>query len=129
MHSHGRIGIVSLALNACRLSFFTRVDGISSGGRRRKRAVSASKFDVATDSEVEAVLEQQMARLLLRHLVIGVLVVAADGDIVCSNGAADEILKSGDGLLIEDGRLSAVRAMDRRRLIGFMREVAEARSE
>jgi DNA-binding CsgD family transcriptional regulator len=70
-----------------------------------------------------------MARLLLRHLVIGVLVTSADGDIVCSNGAADEILRSADGLFVEDGRLSAMRAVDRRRLVGFMREVAEARDE
>ncbi len=85
--------------------------------------------ETAADSAVEAILEERMARLLLRQLVIGVLVTAPEGNIVCSNGAADEILQSGDGLLVEDGRLSAVRAADRRRLVGFVREVAERREE
>ena len=52
-------------------------------------------------------LERDSARGVLDQLEVGVVLVAAEGDVVHANRKATELLEEGDGVSLEDGRLRA----------------------
>lgn len=75
-------------------------------------------------------LEKESFEEALAKLAIGVVIVEGKGQIAFMNSAAEQILKSGDGLIIEEGQVKAVFPKENARLqalLGKAVQTAESR--
>ena len=66
---------------------------------------------------------------VLNVLPQAILAVGSSGTPLFRNAAAQEVLKRADGLLLKNGKLTAVRARDARRLTSCFEELASENSE